>query len=119
MREQIRDKQRLEHILSALNTLISRRDIYSDAVIINDPIIFFGIVKHLEIIGEAAYKLTKDFKSSHPEIIWSEIEGMRHVMVHGYYQIEKGIVISTIREDIDLLYQQIVNILSDSESVAN
>ena len=64
----------------------------------------------------AAYKLTKDFKNLHPEIGWSQIEGMRHVMVHGYYQIEKSIVISTIREDIDMLRDSVMKILLDYDS---
>lgn len=114
MREKIRDRQRIEHILSALDILISNRNRYSDEVIVGDSIIFFGFVKHLETIGEAAYKLTKEFKESHKEIEWSEIEGMRHVMVHGYYQIEKGIVISTIREEIDILRNKIMDILTNS-----
>ncbi len=113
MREKIRDRQRLDHMLSALDVLISNRDRYPDNMISGDPIIFFGFVKHLEIIGEAAYKLTKEFKDSHKEIEWSEIEGMRHVMVHGYYQIEKNIVISTIREDVDILRMKISEILGN------
>lgn len=113
MREKIRDHQRLEHILDALDTIISYRQEYSDDEIMSNPITFFGFVKHLEIIGEAAYKITKEFKSSHPEIKWSEIEGMRHVMVHGYYMIEKNIVISTLREDIDTLRISILEYLSE------
>ncbi len=116
MREKIRDRERLEHILSSLDILISNRGRYSDEAIVCDPIVFFGFVKHLEMVGEAAYKLTKDFKNLHPEIGWSQIEGMRHVMVHGYYQIEKSIVISTIREDIDMLRDSVMKILLDYDS---
>lgn len=53
----------------------------------NDPIIFFGFVKHIEIIGEAVYMLTKEFRETHPEVDWDVIEGIRHVLVHGYYKI--------------------------------
>ena len=113
MREKIRDKQRLEHILDALDTIISFRQKYSDEEIISNPITFFGFVKHLEIIGEAAYKLTKEFKTSHSDVNWIEIEGMRHLMVHGYYLIEKSIVISTLREDIDILRESIIAFLSE------
>lgn len=113
MRESIRDRQRQEHILSVLDVIISYRQQYSDDEIICNPITFFGFVKHLEIIGEAAYKLTKELKATHPQVYWHEIEGMRHIMVHGYYLIEKSIVISTLREDIDFLKQHILNFLSE------
>lgn len=114
MREKIRDKQRLEHILGALDTIISFRQKYTDEEIISNPITFFGFVKHLEIIGEAAYKLTKEFKFNHNEVNWIEIEGMRHLMVHGYYLIESNIVISTLREDADVLRQYITKFLSEN-----
>lgn len=116
MRETIRDRQRLSHILSALDTVISYRQDYSDEEIVNNPITFFGFVKHLEIIGEASYKLTKEFKAKHPEIEWHAIEGMRHIMVYGYYMIEKSIVIATLREDADILRQSILRLLSETDS---
>lgn len=111
MREKIRDRQRLEHILSALDTLILYRQQYDDEAILNNPINFFGFVKHLEIVGEAAYKLTKDFKENHPEVEWHQLEGMRHIMVHGYYMIEKSIIISALREDVDILRAEILKFL--------
>lgn len=40
---------------------------------------YFGFVKQLEIIGEASYKLTKEFRENHPKTPWNKIEGMRHV----------------------------------------
>lgn len=113
MREKIRDSQRLEHILKALDTLIRYRQDYTDDEIIYNPITFFGFVKHLEIVGEAAYKLTKEFKDNHPEIEWQVLEGMRHIMVHGYYTIEKNIVLSTLREDVDILRDSIIRILNN------
>ncbi len=113
MREKIRDRQRLEHILNALDTIISYREKYSDDEIMDNPITFFGFVKHLEIVGEASYKLTKEFKAAHAEVNWHEIEGMRHIMVHGYYMIERGIVITTLREDADILRRLILQYLSN------
>lgn len=87
MRERPRDKDRLEHIISVINTL--QREIRNtDLIRLKDnSIVFFGFVKNIEIIGEASYKLSKEFKESHTEVPWRNIEGMRHVLVHGYYAI--------------------------------
>lgn len=49
---------------------------------------FFGFVKQVEIIGEATYMLTKEFREAHPQVNWDGMEGMRHVLVHGYYTIK-------------------------------
>ena len=51
MREKIKDKGRLEHILNAINTLLTYKDRYHFEDIKDDPIVFFGFVKHVEIIG--------------------------------------------------------------------
>ena len=59
MREKIKDKGRLEHILNAINTLLTYKDKYHFEDIKDDPIVFFGFVKHVEIIGGScvyAYK---------------------------------------------------------------
>ena len=67
----------------------------------------------MEIIGEAAYKLTKEFKDLHPETPWKRITDMRHILVHGYYQINKEDVIKTIRENIPELNNQINEYLKE------
>ncbi len=87
MREPIRDKERLEHILKAINVLQEGRERHTLEEASQDPIVFYGLVKHVEIIGEAVYKLTKEFRTAHAEVEWDAIERMRHVLVHGYYKI--------------------------------
>lgn len=113
MREPVRDKERLQHILDAINTIEHSRAKYSSPEDINDPIIYFGFVKHVEIIGEAVYMLSKEFKGAHPEMEWDVIEGMRHVLVHGYYQIEPEQFWETVDKDIPLLKPQIVKMLGE------
>ncbi|MBP3668845.1 MAG: DUF86 domain-containing protein [Bacteroides sp.] len=103
MRERIKDKGRLEHILKAIDVLLSNKDRYTFDEMVNDPIIFFGFVKHVEIIGEAVYMLTKEFREQHPGVDWEVIEGMRHVLVHGYYKIKPKQLWNTIEVDIPTL----------------
>lgn len=100
MRDKLNDRARLGHILDAIRVILDNKDKYSYDVVISDPIVFFGFVKHIEIIGEAVYKLTKDFRADHPEIEWEVIEGMRHVLVHGYYAIRPEQLWTTITDDI-------------------
>ena len=103
MREPINDKLRLEHILGAIDILLNGRAKYTFEQVTQDPIIFHGFVKHVEIIGEAVYMLSKQFKESHAEINWKIIEGMRHVLVHGYYQISQKQLWDTVDTDIEPL----------------
>lgn len=107
MRERIRDKERLEHILTAIDTLIEGSKRHSVEEAEKDSIIFYGFVKQVEIIGEATYMLTKEFRASHPDTEWDVIEGMRHVLVHGYYSITPHKVWHVIQNDLPMLRPQI------------
>ncbi len=100
MRETIKDPGRLRHMLDAALILNDELPRHSLDSIRNDRILFFGLAKLIEIIGEASYKLTKDFKQSHPELPWDSIVGMRHVMVHDYYAMSPEKIWVTINEDI-------------------
>ncbi len=113
MREPIRDKGRLEHILQSINNLQDFSQGKSLEDLQNDHVLYYALVKNIEIIGEAAYMLTIEFKSAHTEVNWRDIISMRHVLVHGYYAISPGHVWSVIEHDIQPLKIQIVKYLSE------
>jgi uncharacterized protein with HEPN domain len=100
MREEVRDIERLSHMLEAINVLINYKEHHTLADAKSDPIVYFGLVKHVEIIGEAVYKLTHEFRDTHPVLNWADIERMRHVLVHGYYKIRPDQLWETIVTDI-------------------
>ena len=112
MRERINDKGRLQHILSSINIILANKDRFKLEEIESDPIVFFGFVKQLEIIGEAVYMLSKEFRNQHKDVEWDVIEGMRHVLVHGYYQIRPSQLWNTIQQDIPALKPQIESLLA-------
>lgn len=117
MREKLRDPQRLEHILENINNLIEIDKNGELDEIQEKSLSYFGIIKLLEIIGEAAFKLTNEFKESHSSTPWKFIVGMRHILVHGYYQVNFQDVRKTIKEDLPSLKVQIqeyINELSDN-----
>lgn len=107
MREAIRDIERLKHIQKAISDIEISIEMYSVEEINNRPILYYGIVKLMEIIGEAAYMLTNEFKESHPETLWRDIVGMRHILVHGYYQISESKFWRAVHNDIPVLKVQI------------
>lgn len=80
-----------------------------------DSLEYFGIVKLIEIIGEAVYKLTTDFKLSHQQTPWRQIERMRHVLGHGYYTVSYEFIKEVIETDIPILKDQILGYLSETD----
>ena len=77
-----------------------------------DKILFYAVVKNIEIIGEAANNLTKDLQAQHPEVQWKDVICMRHVLVHDYYSIDARTAWQTARENLPQLKEQIEKILS-------
>ena len=78
-------------------------------------LIYFSTMTNVEIVGEAAYMLTKEFKASHPEIPWKQVEGMRHVLVHGYSQVLPRILWATAKESIPEIKKQVERYLAETD----
>lgn len=114
MREALRDPERLKHMMEAISNVREFSEGMTEEKLLNDKLHFYAIVKNLEIIGEAAYKLTKDFKSSHTEVPWRNIEGLRHVLVHDYYRISVKELWLVVQKDLDLLETQIQSLIDES-----
>ena len=114
MREPLKDKNRLDHMINAIDIILQRIEGLTYDDFTSDKILYGGIVYHTMIIGEAAYKLSEDFVSAHPQVPWRDIADMRHHLVHGYYQVDSRIVWTVIQNDLQPLRDQIVSILSNT-----
>ena len=113
MKERLRDKMRLEHILEAIDRLQNHAGSLSKEELESDVLRYYGIVKNIEIIGEAARMLSEDFKSAHPEVPWLSIANMRNFLVHEYFHVDSDTVWAVIHSDIVELKVNIVRYLSD------
>lgn len=115
MREKLRDKGRLLHILQAIEDITTfLKDKTAEDFLLN-RMLYFAVVKNMEIIGEASYMLTLEFKESHPETPWKDIINMRHILVHGYYQVDSSVVWKTIVEDLPILQRHITGYVEEME----
>ena len=111
MREKPRDKERLLHIVEAIDNIFEFLENKSFEIYKNDKILRFAVVKNLEIVGEAAYLLSKDFKLKNINVEWKEMIGMRHILVHGYYQIKDEIIWATIDSELLPLKEKITALI--------
>jgi uncharacterized protein with HEPN domain len=109
------DNIRLRHMLDAARrakSLAQHRTRYDlDA----DELLNLGLVRLLEIIGEAARGVSASCRDAHPEIPWKVIAGMRDRLIHGYFDINLDIVWRTVMEDIPPLVMQLEHILPDDK----
>ncbi len=85
------DRERLQDILEAIDRIkaqtASDRQHFEDSDLIQ-----VWVIHHLQILGEAASHISEPVRLAHPEIPWSQIIGMRHVLVHGYLQTDLDVV---------------------------
>lgn len=115
MREKPKDRGRLMHILESISNINEFLVDKTAEDFLTDKMLYFAIVKNLEIIGEASYMLTTDFRESTPNIDWKEMISMRHILVHGYYHVDSRIVWKTLQEDLPRLKVDIENLLKEME----
>jgi uncharacterized protein with HEPN domain len=71
------------------------------------------ILHHLQIIGEAAARVSDEFQEQHPDVPWYKIIGMRNILVHDYFRIDINAVWSVVENDIPVLYNQIRRLLQE------
>lgn len=71
------------------------------------------LVRNIQIIGEAAARISSNIKSAYPEVPWRLIVGMRHVIVHDYFEIDWQAVYDTAVKDIPSLKPFIATIIAD------
>ena len=115
MRERIKDKERLNHIISAIDRVkryIAGKS-YEDFVA--DDMMYYAVVKNIEIIGEAANMLTQDFTENHSETPWKMVKGMRNYIVHEYFQIDDEVVWGVATEDLSILREQVMRYLEETD----
>src|SRR5882724_4587189 len=62
-----------------------------------------AVERNIEIIGEAARRLSDGFRLAHPEIPWREIMGTRHIIAHDYDEIDNEIVWDIVTHHIPVL----------------
>ncbi len=115
MRERARDKGRLEDIIEYSTNVTNLIDGYTLETLIADKRTYYSVMKNIEVVGEAAYMLTKAFKKSHPEIPWKVVQGMRHVLVHDYATIDNKELYNTAINDMLPLRQQIERYLAETD----
>lgn len=79
------------------------------------PLLQDGVIRQLEIIGEATKRLSKELRQKHSEISWQDVAGMRDKLIHDYLGVDVQTVWLTATEDVPELRARVKMILSDFE----
>ena len=101
----------IEHMLLYGERIVDKLQDKTKADFENDQDLKDLIVYRLQVIGEAASHISRQFQDMHSNIEWSDIIGLRHRLVHGYLDIDYGIVWNIVTIDIPALIVKLQKII--------
>ena len=105
------DRERLTDILNATDRILEKAPA-DRAGLERDEMLQVWVLLHLQVIGEAARALSDEFRARHPDEIWSEAVGLRNILVHHYFEIDRNLIWNVINRDLPSLRDLVERLLA-------
>ena len=104
----------LGHMLDLIRKVVAKTERITRDEFDRDENLRLALVHLLQVVGEAARRVSREFQAEHPEVPWAAIIGMRHKVVHDYMGIDEDIVWRTAREEAPRLAGLLAPLVSES-----
>ncbi len=105
------DSVLLRHILDSIAVIEKYLSEITENTFKETSLLQDGVIRQLQIIGEATKKISPDIRSKYPDIPWQDIAGMRDKLVHDYFGVDVDAVWITVKNDLPPLSSKISKIL--------
>lgn len=106
----------LRHMLDEIDYIESVVHNTDEEHFLRDQTLKRSFVRSIEIIGEAAKKMPTDFKSSHSQIDWKRIAGMRDKLIHDYFGVDYHLVWDVATAKLPELKEEISRLIKEGET---
>jgi uncharacterized protein with HEPN domain len=106
------DRIRITHMRDACESVSRFIEGKSSADLAGDQMLQFALVRAIEIIGEAAGRVSEDVQKAAPEIPWREAVGIRNRLVHAYFDVDLSILWRTAVESVPPLQERLDKLLA-------
>ncbi|NJP11247.1 MAG: DUF86 domain-containing protein [Leptolyngbyaceae cyanobacterium RU_5_1] len=111
----IDDPTRLRHMRDAAQKAVEFSQSRTRSDLESDQMLALSLVKCIEIVGEAASRITRERQNQLPQIPWSQIIDMRNRLIHAYFQIDFDIVWDTVTQILPVLVVELEEIIATEE----
>jgi len=105
------DAVRLRHMLDAARKAVSLVGGKSRPEVAVDELAQLALARLLEIVGEAAGKVSPEYQAAHPEIPWPSMSGLRNRLAHAYFDVDLDILLDIVAKDLPPLIKQLEGLL--------
>jgi uncharacterized protein with HEPN domain len=105
------DRVRVLHMVDAADSLAQFIAGKKRADLDADRMLLFAMVRAIEVVGEAASRVTNETKTAAPNVPWAAIVGMRNRLIHGYFDIDADVIWKTATEEIPALLRTLKALL--------
>jgi len=106
-----RDRAYLFDILDAARLALSYTESTNEEAFYKDIQRQDSVIRRLEIIGEAARRISEQTRVAFPELPWNEMIGLRNILIHEYDDVDLSIVWSTVRNELPNLVAALQKII--------
>lgn len=108
------DRIRLQHMLEAAREALAFAEGKIREDLEHNRMLTLSLIRCLEIIGEAATRVSTETRELSPHIPWAQIVGMRNRLIHAYFDINLNLVWDTLADDLPPLVQTLTQILAQN-----
>ncbi len=105
------DIVRLQHMLEHAREAVAMIESKDRTNLQRERMLELSLIRLIEVVGEAATRVTPEGQEKYPSIPWSQVVSMRNRLIHGYDQVDLNILWDTIEDDLPPLIAELEKIL--------
>lgn len=102
-----KDDIRIKHMLDAAKKAVQFVEGKERSDLDSDEMLFLAEVRLIEIIGEAAARVTDETQAKFPKVPWKQVVATRNRLIHGYFNIDQDVIWSILRNDLPRLIEEL------------
>lgn len=111
-----RDSVFIAQMVEAAEAALEFTDEQTAESFAGDRLVGYAVVRAVQLVGQAAHRVSAELQVAHAEIPWREMIGMRNVVVHDYADVDLSLVWKTVREDLPKLIERLNAILEEGSA---